>query len=92
MSSRSLLLVLLVLACLQFFTEAQNSFGPSHCCFNFQKTPVPEKIVISYKKTLADCTKPGVILYLTKDRLVCVNPAEVWVQNIMKNIAQHQEG
>ncbi|XP_058251196.1 uncharacterized protein LOC131356312 [Hemibagrus wyckioides] len=111
MSSRSLLLVLLVLACLQSFmadgecmalrpTErdleanqesSKNVRLPSHCCFNFQKTPVPEKFVISYKKTLADCTKPGVILYLTKDRLVCVNPAEVWVQNIMKNIAQHQE-
>ncbi|KAK3546732.1 hypothetical protein QTP70_033530 [Hemibagrus guttatus] len=91
MSSRSLLLVLLVLACLQSFTVAQYSNQPSRCCFSFQKTPIPEKFVISYTKTRVGCTEPGVIFHLTKDRLVCVKPTDVWVQDIMKKTDQHQE-
>ncbi|KAI5613934.1 hypothetical protein C0J50_11215 [Silurus asotus] len=59
MSSRSLLLVMLVLVCLQSCTEAQNGNGPSLCCFTYQSSAIPSKQVEVYKKTQAGCTKPG---------------------------------
>ncbi|XP_053089210.1 C-C motif chemokine 3-like [Pangasianodon hypophthalmus] len=86
MSSRSLLLVLLVLFYLQFFTTAQNAVGPDKCCFSYQTHRIPVKVITGYKETDQRCTKPGVIFTLKSGRNVCADPSVEWVQNIMKKI------
>ncbi|XP_053333098.1 uncharacterized protein LOC128506568 [Clarias gariepinus] len=80
MSSRSLLLVLLVLACLQFFALAENnSHGPTQCCFTYQKSRIPIKKIAAYEVTERQCTQPGVIFNLKNDRYVCADPSTEWV-------------
>ncbi|KAF4088709.1 hypothetical protein AMELA_G00057650 [Ameiurus melas] len=89
MVSRSLLLVLLVLGCLQSFTAAQSAHEPDQCCFSYQKKPIPVQHIKEYKITRYDCTKPGVILILKDGRHTCANPKDEWVKNIMEKIDQH---
>ncbi|KAB5578966.1 hypothetical protein PHYPO_G00188550 [Pangasianodon hypophthalmus] len=88
MSSRSLLLLLLVLACLQSFTTAQNADGPKICCIRYQTHRIPVRVITVYKETDRWCTKPGVIFTLKSGREVCANPDIEWVQNNMKKIDQ----
>ncbi|KAF5887888.1 C-C motif chemokine 4, partial [Clarias magur] len=58
--SRSVLLVLLVLTCLQDFAVPQSAKGPEDCCFNFFKRPIPIKLIKTYENTSNDCPKSGV--------------------------------
>ncbi|KAF5890270.1 C-C motif chemokine 4, partial [Clarias magur] len=60
MSSRSLLMGLLVLTCLQSFTTAQNSNGVKKCCFTFSKNKIPLQCITQYIEARRDCTKPGI--------------------------------
>ncbi|XP_053485878.1 C-C motif chemokine 4 homolog [Ictalurus furcatus] len=88
MVSRSLLLVLLVLGCLQSFTAAHNGNGPDQCCFRYQTHRIPASHIKAYEETHHQCTNPGVILDLKVGRHVCANPDEKWVQDTMKTIDQ----
>ncbi|XP_017326595.1 C-C motif chemokine 3 [Ictalurus punctatus] len=88
MVSRSLLLVLLGLACLQSFTTAQNVNGPGQCCFSFQTHPIPVRLITAYKETERQCQKPGVIFTLKSGRQACADPSVEWVQKHMKTIGQ----
>ncbi|KAF4088694.1 hypothetical protein AMELA_G00057630 [Ameiurus melas] len=88
MFSRSLLLVLLVLGCLQSFTAADGAQGTHQCCFSYQKKPIPVQHIKEYKITDQQCLKPGVILILKDGRHTCANPKDEWVKNIMENIDQ----
>ncbi|KAG7330626.1 hypothetical protein KOW79_006848 [Hemibagrus wyckioides] len=87
MFSRSVLLVLLVLACLQSFTMAQNN-GPKKCCFSYQTRPIPIKYIAGYEETEFQCSKPGVIFTLNDSRQVCADPRVDWVKSNMNIIDQ----
>ncbi|XP_060729546.1 C-C motif chemokine 3-like [Tachysurus vachellii] len=80
MISRSLLLVLLVLTCLQSFTTAINVDEPDDCCFRFLTQRIPVSFITAYKVTDPKCTKPGVIFTLQNDRHVCADPKDMWVK------------
>ncbi|KAI5626470.1 hypothetical protein C0J50_13759 [Silurus asotus] len=86
MISRGLLLGLLVLACLQFFTKAQNGNVPDQCCFRYQRTPIPIRVITGYKVTERQCANPGVIFTLKDSRQVCGNPDLDWVQRHMRRL------
>ncbi|KAM9191972.1 fractalkine isoform 1-T1 [Dugong dugon] len=47
---------------------------------------IPEKLLIRYEQNLESCGKPAIILVTKKDRLFCADPAETWVQNVMKHL------
>ncbi|XP_058251279.1 C-C motif chemokine 5-like [Hemibagrus wyckioides] len=84
MFSRSLLLLLLGLSCLQSFTMAQHANGAGLCCFEFHKKPFPAANVVSFLVTRFDCTLPGVVLTTKKGFRFCADPEVDWVQQIMK--------
>ncbi|XP_060731319.1 uncharacterized protein LOC132849130 isoform X2 [Tachysurus vachellii] len=73
MISRSLLLVLLVLACLPSFTSARTGYGPAQCCGRFQTRPIPVRDITAYKETDPECLKPGVIFTLQNGLQVCAD-------------------
>ncbi|XP_060771987.1 C-C motif chemokine 4-like [Neoarius graeffei] len=86
MFSRSLLLVLLVLVCLQSFTSAQGVQGPNQCCFSYQQSPIPANIITAYKVTHMRCKNPAVIFTLNNGKKACANPEDEWVKNNMEQI------
>ncbi|XP_058250427.1 carcinoembryonic antigen-related cell adhesion molecule 5-like isoform X3 [Hemibagrus wyckioides] len=90
MFSRSLLLVLLVLVCLQSFTTAQNqnANGPKTCCVRFQTKPIPVRVITAYEETDIWCSKPGVIFTLKNGGQRCGDPSVEWVKDRMNKIDQ----
>nr|ABA54970.1 CC chemokine SCYA124 [Ictalurus punctatus] len=86
MFARSLLLVLLGLACLQSFTTANNENEPDECCFKYQTNRIPVKVITAYEETDHRCQKPGVIFTVKEGRKVCADPDVKWVQNLIKKI------
>ncbi|XP_060731506.1 C-C motif chemokine 4 homolog [Tachysurus vachellii] len=88
MISRSLLLVLLVLACLQSFATAEHENTPDQCCFSFLTRPIPVRVITAYKVTDIRCAKRGVIFTLQDGRHVCADPGFKWVKNHMNRIDQ----
>ncbi|XP_053349063.1 C-C motif chemokine 3-like [Clarias gariepinus] len=88
MSSRSLLLVLLVLTCLQSFTMGQSQNEPGVCCFNFQMRRIPVDNITEYKQTRRGCVKDGIIFILKNGRRVCVDPGVKWVKGHMITVDQ----
>ncbi|XP_062849732.1 C-C motif chemokine 3-like [Trichomycterus rosablanca] len=82
----SLLLVLLVLGCLQTFTQAQNVNGPGECCFGYFTRPIPKKDIIGYEETRPDCTQPGIIFTLVDGRRMCSDPGDKWVKRHTKTL------
>ncbi|XP_047674122.1 C-C motif chemokine 18-like [Tachysurus fulvidraco] len=88
MISRSLLLVLLVLACLQSFTIADPGTEVDQCCFSFLTRPIPVRVITAYAVTDIRCVKPGVIFTKQDGRHVCADPYFKWVKHHMKNIEE----
>ncbi|XP_053485876.1 C-C motif chemokine 3 [Ictalurus furcatus] len=88
MVSRSLLLVLLGLACLQSFTTAQSQNEGGRCCFRYQTHPIPVRLITAYEVTDHQCPKPGVFFTLKDGRKVCADTSVEWVQKLMKTINQ----
>ncbi|NXA93131.1 CCL4 protein, partial [Melanocharis versteri] len=60
-----------------------HSNGP--CCDKnkYITRPLPLSLVVKYKHTDSDCSSPAVIFTTIKDKLVCANPNDKWVQDIM---------
>nr|AAZ99068.1 CC chemokine SCYA120B [Ictalurus punctatus] len=88
MVSRSLLLVLLGLACLQSFTTAISANEPDRCCFSYRTRPIPEKLITAYNETHPLCPKPGVVFTVKSGRLACGDPTVEWVQKLIKKLNQ----
>ncbi|XP_062849734.1 C-C motif chemokine 17-like [Trichomycterus rosablanca] len=83
----SLLLVLLVLGCLQTFTQAQHGTnGPGECCFGYFTRPIPIRDITGYEETRPDCSKPAIIFTLVDGRRLCANPEVKWVVGHIKRI------
>ncbi|XP_062849735.1 C-C motif chemokine 18-like [Trichomycterus rosablanca] len=82
----SLLLVLLVLGCLQSYTQAQHANGPGECCFGYFTRPIPKKDITGYEETRPDCTQPGIIFTIVDKRRMCVDPKAKWVQRHIKTL------
>ncbi|KAI5101591.1 hypothetical protein C0J45_8794 [Silurus meridionalis] len=92
MISRGLLLVLLVLTCLQSFTMAENSNVPATCCFSYQRTPIPIRLITGYKVTDRHCAKPGVIFTLKSSRQVLQSPSLTTCQDLPARELRFQIG
>ncbi|XP_060772009.1 C-C motif chemokine 3-like [Neoarius graeffei] len=90
MFSRSLLLVLLVLVCLQSFTSAESADEPTKCCFSHHKKRTPANIITAYKVTHIKCRKPGVIFTLKIGKEMCAHPEDEWVKRVMELIDQRK--
>ncbi|XP_060782380.1 eotaxin-like [Neoarius graeffei] len=88
MLSRSLLLVLAILACLQYFTVGQNAKGPEDCCFNFFQKPIPVRAIKAYANTSNECPKTGIIFTTKNSSRVCVDPGFKWVQRAIELVDQ----
>ncbi|XP_047665916.1 C-C motif chemokine 3-like isoform X5 [Tachysurus fulvidraco] len=89
MISRSLLLVLLVLACLQSFTTAIVGNTEDKCCFSFLIRQIPVRVITAYAVTDIRCAKPGVIFTLQDGRHFCADSSFKWVKHHMNRMYQH---
>ncbi|NXI04355.1 CCL4 protein, partial [Pachycephala philippinensis] len=61
-----------------------NLYGP--CCFEYITRPLPLSRVVKYEHTGSNCFLPAVIFTTIKDKRVCANPNDKWVQDIMNQL------
>ncbi|NXH28106.1 CCL5 protein, partial [Myiagra hebetior] len=67
-----------------------NFYGP--CCVKYITRPLPLSLVAKYNHTGRHCYLPAVIFTTTKNRMVCANLNEKWVQDIMKSKDNENSG
>ncbi|XP_031752632.1 C-C motif chemokine 5 isoform X2 [Xenopus tropicalis] len=53
------------------------------CCFDYIKKPIPPKHVADYFYTSSRCSRFAVVLVTRKNRKICANPEDEWVNNII---------
>ncbi|ELW61732.1 C-C motif chemokine 16 [Tupaia chinensis] len=56
----------------------------SYCCVKYQEKVLPRKLVVGYRKALS-CHWPAIIFVTKKNREVCTNPNNNWVQEYIKD-------
>uniref|UniRef100_A0A3Q1GWJ3 Chemokine interleukin-8-like domain-containing protein n=1 Tax=Acanthochromis polyacanthus TaxID=80966 RepID=A0A3Q1GWJ3_9TELE len=64
---------------------------PRFCCTRYQETQVPVKMLKSYRlqDDLGHCNIKAVVLKTKKNKDLCANPEEEWVQKAMELISRY---
>ncbi|XP_026571738.1 C-C motif chemokine 5-like [Pseudonaja textilis] len=70
-------------------TQAQYESILLVCCFDYVKRPLPETILKSFEQTEGRCSMPAVVFITKKDRRICADPSEQWVQDRMQYLSQN---
>ncbi|XP_032947686.1 C-C motif chemokine 3-like [Rhinolophus ferrumequinum] len=72
--------------CSQVFSVPYAADTPTACCFSYSAKQLPRKFIASYYETSSQCSKPGVIFQTKKQRQVCADPSEAWVQEYITGL------
>ncbi|NXS29913.1 CCL4 protein, partial [Pomatostomus ruficeps] len=65
-----------------------NFYGP--CCVDYITRALSLSRVVKYEHTGSHCSPPAVIFTTIKDKLVCANPKDNWVQDIMNQLKDNK--
>ncbi|NWU24407.1 CCL5 protein, partial [Dyaphorophyia castanea] len=65
-----------------------NFYSP--CCVEYITRPLPLSRVVKYEHTGSHCSPPAVIFTTIKDKLVCANLNDKWVQDIMNQLKDNK--
>ncbi|XP_017389662.1 C-C motif chemokine 16, partial [Cebus imitator] len=57
---------------------------PPTCCLKYNEKVLPRRLVIAYRRAL-NCYLPAIIFVTKKNREVCSNPSNDWVQEYIKD-------
>ncbi|XP_062968837.1 C-C motif chemokine 16 [Cynocephalus volans] len=57
---------------------------PSNCCLKFHEKVLPRKLVVGYRNAF-NCHPPAIIFLTKKNREVCANPDNSWVQDYIED-------
>ncbi|XP_016057479.1 PREDICTED: uncharacterized protein LOC107528825 [Miniopterus natalensis] len=67
-------------------SEILESVNLSHsCCLKYHEKVLPRKLVVGYRKAL-NCYLPAIILITKRNREICTNPNNKWVQDYIENL------
>ncbi|KAF5916069.1 hypothetical protein HPG69_003143 [Diceros bicornis minor] len=54
------------------------------CCMKYHEKVLPRKLVVGYRRAL-NCYLPAIIFVTKKNREICANPNDKWVQEYIEN-------
>ncbi|KAE8622700.1 hypothetical protein XENTR_v10005338 [Xenopus tropicalis] len=83
---KATLIILSVFLFVAFYNGAESAPVGSDvvsCCFDYIKKPIPPKHVADYFYTSSRCSRFAVVLVTRKNRKICANPEDEWVNNII---------
>uniref|UniRef100_A0AAQ5YHZ7 Chemokine interleukin-8-like domain-containing protein n=1 Tax=Amphiprion ocellaris TaxID=80972 RepID=A0AAQ5YHZ7_AMPOC len=80
--------------CLWFYSESVLLFfkgPPRFCCTRYQETQVPVKMLKSYRiqDDMGHCNIKAVVFKTKRNKDLCGNPEEEWVQKAMELIPRY---
>ncbi|NXE11940.1 CL3L1 protein, partial [Lophotis ruficrista] len=84
-STAALALLFVAVLCHQVSSSpySVNLSGP--CCPKYSQNALPSNLVVMYEYTGSHCFQPAVIFTTVKGRMVCGNPGDKWVQDIVNH-------
>ncbi|NXA82072.1 CCL5 protein, partial [Thryothorus ludovicianus] len=65
-----------------------NFYGP--CYVEYITRPLPLSCMVKHEHPGSHCSPPAVIFTTIKDKLVCANPNNKWVQDIMNQLKDNE--
>ncbi|XP_019588107.2 C-C motif chemokine 3 [Rhinolophus sinicus] len=75
--------------CSQVFSVPLAADTPTACCFSYIARQFPRKFIADYYETSSQCSKPGVIFQTKRQRQVCADPREAWVQEYITDLKRN---
>uniref|UniRef100_A0A7N4NQV3 C-C motif chemokine n=1 Tax=Sarcophilus harrisii TaxID=9305 RepID=A0A7N4NQV3_SARHA len=69
-----------------------SSTDPGTCCFNYAKNQIPREIVIHFYETNSHCPQQGVVFVTKRNRSICADPQDAWVQNYANDLKVKASG
>ncbi|KAM5308943.1 regakine-1-like [Glossophaga mutica] len=85
-ASLALLTFLLAAALHSEANEGPAENGSTPCCYSFTSRRIPFLFVKAYSLTATQCPIPGVIFLTTRERQICANPSDAWVQQYIEQL------
>ncbi|XP_039364117.1 C-C motif chemokine 3-like [Mauremys reevesii] len=91
------LVFVLSMACCSQSSIKEKSFSMSwgimsDCCFTYTSQQIPRGLVTDYFVTSSMCAQPAVVFITKKDRKICTNPKDAWVQKYVNDMKQRVSG
>ncbi|XP_049988205.1 C-C motif chemokine 3-like isoform X2 [Alexandromys fortis] len=71
--------------CDQVFSAPYDADTPTSCCFSYSRQ-INRKSIADYFETSTHCSQPGVIFQTKRNRKVCADPKETWVQEYIADL------
>ncbi|XP_031207795.1 C-C motif chemokine 3 [Mastomys coucha] len=85
-STATLAVLLCTMAlCSQVFSAPYGADTPTACCFSYGRQ-ISRKFIIDYFETSSLCSQPGVIFLTKRNRQICADPKETWVQEYINDL------
>ncbi|XP_068011107.1 C-C motif chemokine 5-like [Melanerpes formicivorus] len=85
-TSTAVLAVLFVAVLCYQVSSSPLSVNSGPCCLSYLTHPLPKERAVSYAHTDGHCPQPAVIITTIQHKMVCGNPHEKWVQNIVNHL------
>nr|XP_037848499.1 C-C motif chemokine 4 isoform X2 [Chlorocebus sabaeus] len=79
------LLALVAAFCSPALSAPSSSDPPTSCCLTYTTHKIPRQRIMDYYETNSQCSKPGIVFITKRNREVCTNPSDDWVQEYIKN-------
>ncbi|XP_049628716.1 C-C motif chemokine 4-like [Suncus etruscus] len=74
------LLILIAVCCSPTYSAPIGSDPPTACCFSYFSGKLKREFVVDYYETSSLCSEPAVVFITKKNKQICTNPTESWVQ------------
>ncbi|NP_990051.3 chemokine C-C motif ligand 4 precursor [Gallus gallus] len=81
--------VVLALLIASFCSRASSApVGPDvpTCCTTYITHKIPRNLIQRHYSTSTSCSKPAIIFITKKEREVCANPSDPWVQRYLQSV------
>uniref|UniRef100_A0A452HL24 C-C motif chemokine n=1 Tax=Gopherus agassizii TaxID=38772 RepID=A0A452HL24_9SAUR len=91
------LVFVLSMACCSQASIKEKSFSmssgiTSDCCFTYTSRQIPRSLVTDYFVTSGMCAQPAVVFITKKERKICTNPKDPWVQEYVNDLKYRVSG
>ncbi|XP_038183522.1 C-C motif chemokine 8-like [Arvicola amphibius] len=64
---------------------------PTSCCFSLTQRKIPLRMLQSYQNTSTQCSLAAVIFKTKRDKQICADPTQKWVNDYMKFLDQKSQ-
>ena len=71
--------------CNQVFSAPYGADTPTACCFSYSRK-IPRQFIVDYFETSSLCSQPGVIFLTKRNRQICADSKETWVQEYITDL------